>query len=150
MHRLARPVFVVALAVGAMIAIGGAALPASAASAHATPLDSSSTPAVSVTAGSCSFTVTTHAYVSKYGYETVQVWYSQSSCSSLPLLEAGVTCYNSSATAYVNMWGSATTTLGSSYFSQAACNSAWPSFYGGGGFRIYIDGAWQYHTELVE
>jgi hypothetical protein len=149
MRRLTRSGFTAAavLVAGVTIAIGGV-LPASAAPAHPTLSESSSTTATSVTADGCTANFDVEFYLSSYGYDTVKTWFTSSNCSSNPILEAGITCWNSSETEYTNMWGREDTTVGDSYASVAACDRSWPTFISGGGYRIYYDGAWHYHTEL--
>ncbi len=119
-----------------------------AASAQARPADSS-TITGSEGDGSCSFGWATKGYVSRYNYETIQAWLTSSTCGANAVtIEAGVTCWNSTYTVSVNLWGSPDSTVGSSYFSQAACYGSYPYFLGGGGYRSYYDGSWHYHTEL--
>ena len=132
----------VALAAGGLLAFGGA-LPAS---AHAVPSATASSSSDTISADGCTFVVDSQFYFSSYGYNTVKAWFPSATCSVI--LQAGVTCLNPDQTESLNIWGREDTTTGDSTASVAACNKSWPDFDINGGYRLYYDGEWHYHTEL--
>jgi len=101
----------------------------------------------SIADGSCSWTVGGNAALSASHYYRVAV--SPASPNYDPCgypVEAGASCYNSVGNEYINVWGSPVE--GSPDTSFAPCTSGYP-YFTGGGYRIDVNGTWQYHTELL-
>jgi hypothetical protein len=76
------------------------------------------------------------------GYEVVKI--TVNTYCGWPI-EAGITC-NGGKDGAANIWGAEISAAGGSSF--ASCNTNYPAFDGNGGYRIWFNGAWEYHTEI--
>jgi hypothetical protein len=134
MRRLTRPAILLAgvILTSGLISIGSS-LPASAAVGKD----------VTVSSGGCTEQLASNMYKSgQTGYQVVKITMVHSCGWGV---EAGITC-NGGKDGKANIWGKEIYNAGDESF--ASCNANYPAFDGNGGFRIWFNGAWQYHTEI--
>jgi hypothetical protein len=132
-RRLTRPTIVAAatLLASGLISLGSS-LPASADDGNTT-----------VTSGGCTQQMAPSMYKSgQNGYEVVKITIAHSCGWGV---EAGITC-DGGKDGKANIWGKEIYNTGDVSF--ASCNGDYPAFDGNGGFRIWFNGAWQYHTQI--
>jgi len=146
MRRLTRSGLAATAAAFAAVGMIGLASPSYASAARASAAPSvkvvvahqlgGTTVTLEVTSGLCA-AADSELYVSSYGYETVKAYWVTPTCGYI--IQAGITCSGE------NLWGYEDTNDGEAYASVAACNSSYPKF-DHGGYRIYVNGGWQYYT----
>jgi len=137
-------IFAMAVAAAGALPMLGLAAPASAQSARAVTAHAAVTRTVSSAASSCGWSLNLSRAKNADHYYRVEVIIVSNPCG-YPV-EAAATCYPPAGGAqYANIYGVAVAGVGGESF--APCNSHDPNFHNGG-YRIEVNGTWQYHTEL--